>query len=215
MKQFAKVIFVATTVMLSTVTILAHGVRIDHVVDTVSGEITIIAVFDTGEVLDEAAVVIFAPNDLINPWSTGVMDESGAYTFTPDYTIEGFWDIQVRKAGHGGLINVEITADMIPDEDNVTSLSGIEGNSSTITLSDGSQVMITGNVDFNVNGDTVIFETQPSTNISESSIIQPAIDMPRNSGFTSAQIVIMSLSVIWGFVGTALYFMRRKPKLES
>jgi nickel transport protein len=31
-----------------------------------------------------------------------------------------------------------------------------------------------------------------------------------STGFTTLQIVLMSASVIWGFVGTALYFSRRK-----
>jgi nickel transport protein len=31
-----------------------------------------------------------------------------------------------------------------------------------------------------------------------------------STGFTSMQIILMSISVIWGFVGTALFFSRRK-----
>lgn len=215
MKQFAKLFFSACIVMLSTMPSLAHGVRIDHTIDAISGDITITAAFDTGEVLDEAAVVIFAPDDLINPWGTGVMDETGSYTFTPDYTIEGFWDIQVRKAGHGGLINVEITADMMPDPTNRATATDDEANARTITLSDGSQVTIIGEINFNVNDDTVIFETEQSSSALETSAVQSVAQTQRSSGFTTAQIVIMSLSVIWGFVGTALYFMRRKPKLET
>jgi nickel transport protein len=215
MKQFAKLFFLAFTVMLSTVPSLAHGVRINHTIDTTTGEITIMAVFDTGEVLDEAAVVIFAPDDLINPWGTGVMNGNGSYTFTPDYTIEGFWDIQVRKAGHGGLINVELTTDMMPDPTDSTTDTDNEGNARTITLSNGSQVTITGEVNFNVNGDTISFETEQSTNDTATSTVQSVADTQRANGFTTAQIVIMSLSIIWGFVGTALYFTRRKPKLQT
>lgn len=215
MKQIAKLFFAACIVLVSTMPILAHGVRINHTIDATTGEITIMAAFDTGEVLNEAAVVIFAPNDLINPWSTGVMDENGAYAFTPDYSIEGFWDIQVRKAGHGGLINVEITADMMPEPTDSTSDAPIEDNANTITLSDGSQVMITGDVEFTVEGDTVIFETDQSNSDTQSSTVQSASDAQLASGFTTAQIIIMSLSVIWGFVGTALYFMGRKPKSET
>jgi nickel transport protein len=31
-----------------------------------------------------------------------------------------------------------------------------------------------------------------------------------STGFTSVQIILMSVSVIWGFVGTALYFSKRR-----
>lgn len=215
MKRFAKLFFAVYIVMMNTVPILAHGVRINHTIDATTGAITITAAFDTGEVLDEAAVVIFAPNDLINPWGTGVMDGIGSYTFTPDYTIEGYWDIQIRKAGHGGLINIAITADMMPDPINNTTTSNDEANERTIILSDGSQVTIIGEINFNMNGDTIIFETDQATNDTETTSTQSLADIQRASGFTTAQIVIMSLSVIWGFVGTALYFMRRNPKLET
>jgi nickel transport protein len=206
MKQFAELLLAVCIMVLNSVPILAHGVRIDHIIDAATGEITVTAAFDSGEVLDGAAVVIFAPDDLINPWSTGVMDENGSYSFMPDYTIEGFWDIQVRKAGHGGLISVEISADMMPDPLN----SAGAGNSSTITLSDGSQVVITSSTRFVVEGDTVIFQTAGAT-----STPQPVSDTQLASGFTTGQIIIMSLSVIWGLIGTALYFTKRKPALKK
>lgn len=215
MKRITKLFFVACIVMLSTMPSFAHGVRINHTIDAISGEITIMAAFDTGEVLNEAAVVIFAPNDLINPWSTGVMDENGSYTFMPDYTIEGFWDIQVRKAGHGGLVNVEITTDMMPDPANNTSDIDSDSNTSTITLSDGSQVGIIGDANFTVDGNTIIFETDSSTSENTTLTSQSVADTQQASGFTTAQIIIMSLSVIWGFVGTALYFMRGKPESQT
>ena len=208
MKQFAKLFFAVYIVMMNTVPILAHGVRINHTIDATTGAITITAAFDTGEVLDEAAVIIFAPNDLINPWSTGVMDETGAYTFTPDYSIEGYWDIQIRKAGHGGLINIAITADMMPEEVPQDDETASEPQS-TVTLSDGSQIIISGDAQFQVNGDIVISATgsmHDATTIESQVSASDAL----GNGFTPAQIVIMSISIIWGCIGTALYFARRK-----
>lgn len=208
MKRFAKLFFAVYIVMLNTVPILAHGVRINHTIDATTGAITITAAFDTGEVLDEAAVIIFAPNDLINPWSTGVMDETGAYTFTPDYSIEGYWDIQIRKAGHGGLINIAITADMMPEEVPQDDETASEPQS-TVTLSDGSQIVISGDAQFQVNGDIVISATG---SIHDATTTEPQVSASDalGNGFTPAQIVIMSISIIWGCIGTALYFARRK-----
>lgn len=208
MKRFAKLFFAVYIVMMNTVPILAHGVRINHTIDATTGAITITAAFDTGEVLDEAAVIIFAPNDLINPWSTGVMDETGSYTFTPDYTIEGYWDIQIRKAGHGGLINIAITADMMPEEVPQDDETASE-TQSTVTLSDGSQIVISGDAQFQVNGDIVISATGSMHDANTTEPQVSASDALGN-GFTLAQIVIMSISIIWGCIGTALYFARRK-----
>lgn len=96
-----------------TIPIFAHGVAFEHEIDPATGAVTIYAAFDTGEVFDEGQVAVFAPSDLANPWMTGTTDSDGVFTFTPDYSIEGTWDIQVRKAGHGGLINLQLTGDMI------------------------------------------------------------------------------------------------------
>lgn len=141
----------------------AHGVEIAYTIDPTSGVITVQAAFDSGEVLSEAQVAIFAPSDLINPWMTGVTDADGAFSFTPDYTIEGVWDVQIRKAGHGGLIHLTLDASMIPSADSVVSAAPVSGDT-------------------------------------------PAL----GNGFTPLQVIIMSASVIWGFIGTALYFSRRK-----
>lgn len=100
-----------TGLLVAAPSVLAHGVRIEHTIDPASGAITVRAAYDTGEVLAEAQIVIFAPDDLVNPWRVDTLDADGQFTFMPDYLIEGYWDIQVRQAGHGGLIHIEITAD--------------------------------------------------------------------------------------------------------
>ena len=209
MKQFAKTFFAVWIVLAFAMPTFAHGVRINHTIDEATGEITVMAAFDTGEVLDEAAVIIFAPDDLINPWSTGVMDETGSYTFIPDYTLEGFWDIQVRKAGHGGLINIEISQDMMPEDPPEDDITASEDDTQTsLTMSDGSQIVITGDAQFQVTGDIVISATGT---IEEANTNTTQVANPLGNGFTTAQIIIMSVSVIWGFIGTALFFARRKP----
>ena len=209
MKQFAKTFFAVWIVLAFAMPTFAHGVRINHTIDEATGEITVMAAFDTGEVLDEAAVIIFAPDDLINPWSTGVMDETGSYTFIPDYTLEGFWDIQVRKAGHGGLINIEISQDMMPEDPPEDDITASEDDTQTsLTMSDGSQIVITGDAQFQVTGDIVISATGT---IEEANTNTTQVVNPLGNGFTTAQIIIMSVSVIWGFIGTALFFARRKP----
>jgi len=122
----------------------AHGVDITY---GNTSAIQLTAKFDTGEPINGGDVVIYAPNEPAKPWGTGKCDENGSFTFTPDPALQGTWDVQVRQAGHGGMVHIPVAG----------------------------------------------------------SAIQPV-----STGFTTAQVVIMSASVIWGLVGTALYFSRRK-----
>jgi len=211
MKQFAKIAFVIWLIVAFTMPTFAHGVRISHSIDARTGEITVTAEFDTGEVLDEAAVIIFAPDDLVNPWDTGTMDDSGSFTFTPDYEIEGFWDIQVRKAGHGGIVNVEITEDMMPALE--AEATAETTDATTLTLNDGSEIVIRGEAQVQVDGDVIVISSSNADTLPQLDTPQPT-DATSN-GFTSAQIAIMSASVIWGCIGTALYFSRRKSAEEK
>lgn len=139
---------VAFIVLFSAQEVLAHGVELEY---QESNAIEIIARYDTGEPMAEAQVAVFAPGSPAEPWLTGLSDESGRFYFVPDPQMPGLWEVQVRQAGHGGLIRVEVTE--------------------------------TGE-----NGDTP----------------------PAAGGFTFAQRVLMTAAVVWGLVGTALFFSRRR-----
>jgi len=123
----------------------AHGVTIEY---TSSVEIEIVAAYDNGEPMSGAQVVVYAPDDPSTPWLTGVCDDEGRFTFTPDSSKTGTWDVQVRLAGHGGIVHIPVG----------------EG-----TVASGG-----------------------------------------SGGYSVLQIVLMAGCVIWGVVGTALYFSRRR-----
>ena len=123
----------------------AHGVIIEYTVDVA---IEVVAMYDNGEPMAGAQVVVYAPDDPSTPWMTGVCDDKGRFTFVPDASKPGTWDIQVRQAGHGGMVHISI-------------------------------------------GEGMLATTE-------------------TGGFGVLQIVLMSACVIWGFVGTALYFSRRR-----
>ncbi|MEJ2734862.1 MAG: hypothetical protein P8189_15060 [Anaerolineae bacterium] len=90
------------------------------------------------------------------PWLTGACDQEGRFVFTPDPDKPGTWDVQVRQAGHGDIVHIEIGAG--------ASTSG-------------------------------------------------------GGGFTTAQILLMAACVVWGCIGTALFFSRKRdgdtPKTPS
>lgn len=114
--------------------------------------ISVTARYDTGEVMGNAQVMVFAPDDPAQPWLTGQTDAAGQFSFTPDDRA-GRWAVQVRAAGHGAISYVDIAT----------------GGTATIT--------------------------------------------PAATGLTVAQKALMLASVLWGAVGTALYF--RRPRAAT
>ena len=126
-------------------TAFAHGIEIEY---TERAAIEITARYDTGGPLAGAQVAVFAPGKPAEPWLTGVCDDLGKFYFVPDPQIQGLWEVQVRLAGHGGLVRIE-----------------------------------TG----------------------ESSVVPQAA-----VGYSTAQKAMMAAAVIWGMVGTAFFFSRRR-----
>ena len=133
-----------------TATAFAHGAKIEY---TISMAVEIRAAYDAGEPMDGGQVTVYAPDDPTTPWLEGVCDEDGRFTFIPDPSKPGVWDVQVRQAGHGDMVHSPIGEDMA---------------------------------------------------------------MTGTTGYTPLQIVLMGACVVWGFVGTALFFSRRlAPSLPN
>ena len=162
-------------------TVSAHGVETEHRLFVEDGvvKIEIRAAYDTGEPMSEAQVAIFAPNDLANPWKTGKTDKAGYFTFAPDLSMPGTWDVQVRLAGHGKMIHVRVSGD---------EASTLESDAEE-TLAREKTVELRGAKAGLGNGSTSV-----------------------GTGFTTGQIVIMAACVIWGGIGTALFFASRRKK---
>lgn len=129
------------------VAVEAHGAKIDY---TIAASIEIVAKYDSGEPMAGAQVTIYAPDDPSEAWQTGTCDAEGRFGFTPDTSIPGVWDVQVRQAGHGDMIHIEV----------------------------GQKGRVTG-------GDS-------------------------GGGYSTGQIVLMSVCVVWGLFATALYFRGRR-----
>jgi nickel transport protein len=84
----------------------AHGTNINY---QMTKAIQIEALYTDGNPMKEAQVVVYAPNDPINPWLKGITNQNGQFTFTPDVTQTGNWDVKVRQAGHGDIISIPLT----------------------------------------------------------------------------------------------------------
>lgn len=144
-RPIAAVIGVWILCLLLPTEALAHGVSIKYTSDI---EITIVARYDSGKPMAGAQVVVYAPDDPSTPWLTGICDDEGRFSFTPDSSMPGTWDVQVRLAGHGGMVHIPIG----------------EGTPSSGSI----------------------------------------------GGYSYLQIALMAACVIWGSIGTALYFRPRR-----
>ena len=104
-KLITGLIFTLALCLVLPMQVYAHGARIEY---TSSTEIEIVAKYDTGEPMGGAQVVVYAPDDPSTPWLTGVCDDEGRFTFVPDSTKPGTWDVQVRQAGHGDMVHIPV-----------------------------------------------------------------------------------------------------------
>ena len=89
--------------MLSCGPVLSHAAFVDV---AEARAVTIHAFFETGEPMAGAQVAIYAPDAPAKPWSTGLTNDEGYFTFTPDQKA-GRWAIQARQAGHGAMSYIE------------------------------------------------------------------------------------------------------------
>ena len=87
---------------------LAHGIVIES---TPVQSVQLRATYESGEPMAEAQVTVYAPTDPETPWLQAIADEDGYFLFTPDPAIPGEWDVQIRQAGHGELVRVDVSED--------------------------------------------------------------------------------------------------------
>jgi len=195
--RIRKTVFVLATLVVTfgTATVAyAHGVVINYTLET-NGKIDLHAEFDTGEAMGEAQVTVYSPADPLTPWLTGTADAEGNYTFVLDPEIPGSWDIQFRKAGHGDIIHLQLDEGMI-DPALMTNPPGELMAESLETAAEKVEVP----------------QEEPNATSKKTTVLSSGGNTGNSGGFTSLQILLMSGSVIWGFVGTALYFSNRKTQ---
>ncbi len=112
MKRFVLVICVCLFGLSLTIwpsPALAHSVLTDY--RLVADALEVQSSYSTGEVLEGAKVVIYAPNDSTQPWLEGQTDQEGKFQFQPDARQPGEWTVRIGETGdHGDLLSVPVTA---------------------------------------------------------------------------------------------------------
>ncbi len=160
----------------------AHGVDLEY--KTVEA-IQIQATYDSGEPMTQASVNVYSPTDPATPWQQGMTDDQGRFSFVPDPSLPGRWEVIVRQAGHGSVVT-------IPVEDPAT-----EGAA------------------------TDVDPENPANPMAEDPEVSPR-DPGAGTGSTSSaesggslQTVVTAAAVIWGLIGTALFFSRRNSGADQ
>ena len=64
--------------------------------------------FSTEEPVQEAEVSVYAPNNPDEPWMVGYTDEEGKFSFIPDTSIEGDWEIAIIQEGHEDYLTIPV-----------------------------------------------------------------------------------------------------------
>ncbi|MBD2312901.1 carboxypeptidase regulatory-like domain-containing protein [Desertifilum sp. FACHB-1129] len=87
------------------VPVLAHGVILESQ-PTEAQVYEILAIYDTGEPMQNAQVAIYPPGDATEPQIRGVTDNQGRFWFAAPQA--GDWEVQVLQAGHGERMIVSV-----------------------------------------------------------------------------------------------------------
>lgn len=165
----------------------AHGVKI---IPEISQAISVQAEYDSGLPMQQAQVIVYAPNQPTEPWIKGMTNKEGKFIFIPDSKLSGNWQIKVSQAGHGNIINVPyFSSEIIAEKPIITPINSTNN--------------LTENQPNNQSNNQLIsqIETNNSSILSENYQLQKSL---------------MIASIVWGCVGTALFFARTKsPNLSD
>ncbi|MEL6813322.1 MAG: hypothetical protein AAFP03_00750 [Cyanobacteria bacterium J06598_3] len=72
--------------------------------------------FGNGQPLKGASVTVYSPEQPNRVWQKGLTDSEGRYTFKPDESITGEWEVNIKRDGHQDIISVPVTETGIDSE---------------------------------------------------------------------------------------------------
>lgn len=143
--------------------------------------IVIQARYDSGEPMSAAQVNVYTPDNPNEPWQTGTTDDEGRFVFTPDPSRPGNWEVMVRQAGHGDIV-------VVPVAGNLAAVDSA-GEDSTAGTTEGTT------------------EGAGESGDTDGPAMLAHADSPRTAG---VPLWVSMAAMVWGFVGTALFFARGK-----
>ena len=102
-----KILLSSAALLMLTAPVFGHGARV--VWEMQDDSVHISASFDDGQPLARAQVTVFSGAAPSVPYIVGMTDENGEFSFLPDKEKSLNWDVQVRSAGHGDIVNLSLT----------------------------------------------------------------------------------------------------------
>lgn len=103
--------------LLFKINVFAHGALIEY---EIKESYYIQALYDTGKPMPFAQIIIYAPNNIEEPYEVGKSNENGEYSFTIDKNIKGVWTIQARLVGHGTSMNILVNDNVMVKQSKVS-----------------------------------------------------------------------------------------------
>ncbi len=103
----------------------AHMVETNYVLDQLSNTqsqqvLNMQSTFSNGTPLKGAKVNVYSPNNPVTPWTQGVTDSEGRFSFSPDQALTGDWEVKIEQQGHEDILTVPVdeagvASDLISD----------------------------------------------------------------------------------------------------
>ena len=93
----------------------AHQVETNY---TLGSQLQFQSHFSTGEPFVGARVTIYAPNHPDQPWQTLTTDSQGQFSFLPDRTIPGNWEVRIEdeNKGHADYWTIPVNSQGIVEQ---------------------------------------------------------------------------------------------------
>ncbi|XLQ11704.1 MAG: DUF4198 domain-containing protein [cyanobacterium endosymbiont of Epithemia adnata isolate EadnSB Bon19] len=85
---------------------LAHAMQTNYVF---LEELEFQSFYSDGEPAKNAKVLVYAPNNPDQPWIVGKTDKQGRFSFLPDNSIPGKWEVEFEQEGHGDILTVPVS----------------------------------------------------------------------------------------------------------
>ncbi len=171
----------------------AHGIKITP---EINQAISLQAEYESGLPMQQAQVIVYAPNQPNKPWMQGMTNQDGKFIFIPDGKLSGNWQIKVSQAGHGNIINIPYFPTQV-----IAEKSTVIENNLTNNLTNDLTNSSTNNINNNQSNNR-------ANNSLTSNILTNNTQI--SSGNYQLQKSLMIASIVWGCVGTALFFARTK-----
>lgn len=103
------------------------------------------SVYSSGEPAKKAKVIVYAPNNPDEPWMVGETDEQGKFSFLPDKSIPGDWEVEFEQEGHGDILTVPVNEKGV-DVDNISQVHSTDIHYGATPLNPLQSILITAGV---------------------------------------------------------------------